>query len=89
MALDVSGLPRRTNLFAGNASEPATPAAMLTGLQAPEGATVLIHPSITTEANLTWLREQGYHCLVVSRLRQRQFDPALATLVQSVHNVTI
>ena len=89
MALDVSGFPRRTRVFAGNASEPTTLAEMLKDLQAPAGATVVMDAGIATEANLTWLREQGYHYLVVSRLRQRQFDPALATSVQSAGDVTI
>lgn len=89
MALDVSGFPRRSRVFAGNASEPATLAEMLKGLQAPAGATVVMDAGIATEANLTWLREQGYQYLVVSRLRQRQFDPTLATSVQSAGNVTI
>jgi hypothetical protein len=89
MALDVSGFPRRTRVFAGNASEPATLADMLSGLQAPPGATVVMDAGIATEANLAWLRERGHHYLVVSRLRQRQFDPALATSVQSAGNVTI
>jgi hypothetical protein len=44
---------------------------------------------IATQANLTWLREQGYHYVVVSKLRERQFDPALATEVQSAGDVTI
>ena len=35
------------------------------------------------------LGEQGYHCVVVSRLRERQLDPALATEVQSAGEVTI
>ena len=34
-------------------------------------------------------RAQGYHYVVVSRLRERQFDPALATSVQSAGDVTI
>jgi transposase len=89
MALDVSGFPRRSRVFAGNASEPATLAQMLKGLQASAGATVVMDAGIATEANLLWLREQGYHYLVVSRLRQRQFDPALATCVQSAGDVTI
>lgn len=89
MALDASGFPRRARVFAGNASEPATLAEMLSGLQAPPGATVVMDAGIATEANLAWLREQGHHYLVVSRLRQRQFDPALATSVQSAGNVTI
>ena len=89
MALDGSGFPRRSRVFAGNASEPATLKDMLTGLGAPPGATVVMDAGIATEANLTWLRAQGYHYVVVSRLRERQFDPALATEVQSAGQVTI
>jgi hypothetical protein len=89
MALDGSGFPRRSRVFAGNASEPATLKDMLTGLGAPPGATVVMDAGIPTEANLTWLRAQGYHYVVVSRLRARQFDPEGATEVQSAGNVKI
>lgn len=89
MALDASGFPRRTRVFAGNASEPATMRDMLSGLGAPSGATVVMDAGIATEANLSWLRTQGYHYVVVSKLRARQFDPALTTEVQSAGQVTI
>ena len=89
MALDGSGFPRRSRVFAGNASEPATLQQMLTGLAAPAGATVVMDAGIATEANLTWLRTQGYQYVVVSRLRQRQFDPTQATEVQSAGKATI
>ena len=89
MVLDGSGFPRRAQVFAGNASEPATLKDMLTSLGAPLGATVVMDAGIATEANLTWLRAQGYHYVVVSRLRERQFDPALAIEVQSAGDVTI
>jgi transposase len=89
MALDGSGFPRRSRVFPGNASEPATLQEMLTGLGAPSGATVVMDAGIASEANLTWLRAQGFHYVVVSRLRERQFDPASATEVQSAGNVTI
>lgn len=89
MALDGSGFPRRSRVFAGNASEPATLKDMLTGLDAPPGATVVMDAGIATVANLTWLRAQGYHYVVVSRLRERQFDPTLATEVQSAGQATI
>ena len=89
MVLDGSGFPRRSRVFAGNASEPATLGDMLSGLGAPPGATVVMDAGIATEANLTWLRAQGYHYVVVSRLRERQLDPALATEVQSAAQVTI
>jgi Transposase DDE domain len=89
MALDASGFVRRVQFFAGNASEPTTLKGMLTGLDAAPGATVVMDAGIATEANLTWLREQGYHYVVVSKLRERQFDPSLATEVQSAGDVTI
>ena len=89
MALDASGFVRRVQFFAGNASEPATLKGMLTGLHAAPGATVVMDAGIAAQANLTWLREQGYHYVVVSKLRQRQFDPTLATEVQSAGGVTI
>jgi len=50
---------------------------------------VVMDAGIATEANLTWLRAQGYEYVVVSRLRERQFDPALATEVQSAGQATI
>lgn len=89
MALDTSGFVRRVQFFAGNASEPTTLKGMLTGLHAAPGATVVMDAGIATEANLAWLREQGYHYVVVSKLRERQFDPSLATEVQSRGDVTI
>jgi hypothetical protein len=89
MALDASGFVRRVQFFAGNASEPATLKGMLTGLDAAPGATVVMDAGIAAQANLTWLREQGYHYVVVSKLRERQFDPAQATSTQSAGDVTI
>ena len=71
MALDSSGFRRRSRVFAANsntsASEPATLGDMLSGLGAPPGATVVMDAGIATEANLTWLRAQRYHDVVVSR----------------------
>jgi transposase len=89
MVLDGSGFPRRSRVFAGNASEPATLAQMLSGLGVPPSATVVMDAGIATEANLTWLRERGYHYVVVSRLRGREFDPAQATEVESAGGVQI
>ncbi|MCW5258442.1 IS1634 family transposase [Verminephrobacter aporrectodeae subsp. tuberculatae] len=89
MALDASGFVRRVQFFAGNASEPSTLKDMLTGLDAAPRATVVMDAGISTEANLQWLRDQGYHYVVVSKLRRRQFDPAQATEVQSAGGVTI
>jgi hypothetical protein len=89
MALDTSGFVRRVQFFAGNAGEPATLKDMLAGLHAEPGATVVMDAGIAAQANLSWLRQQGYHYVVVSKLRERQFDPAQASQVQSAGGVTI
>ena len=89
VVLDGSGFVRRSRVFAGNASEPQTLEDMLTGLAAPKGATVAMDAGIATEANLAWLKTQGYHYVVVSRKRERQFDPEMASEVQTAGDVTI
>lgn len=89
VVLDGSGFVRRSRVFAGNASEPQTLEDMLTGLAAPKGATVAMDAGIATEANLAWLKTHGYHYVVVSRKRERQFDPEMASEVQTAGNVTI
>jgi len=89
VVLDGSGFVRRSRVFAGNASEPQTLQEMLTGLSAPKGAAVVMDAGIATEANLDWLKANGYHYVVVSRKRDRQFDPALATELQTAGDATI
>ena len=100
LMLDASGFVRRSQVFAGNVSEPHTLAEMLTALQAPKGALVVMDRGIATQDNMayktaqavacSWLAEQGYRYLVVSRERKRTFDLASAMTVttatqQSVH----
>ncbi|MDZ7895830.1 MAG: IS1634 family transposase [Sphingobium sp.] len=89
MVLDGSGFVRKSQVFAGNASEPKTLKEMLTELSAPKGAAVVMDAGIATDANLSWLRQEGYHYVVVSRQRARQFDAALAVEVQTAGDVTI
>lgn len=89
VVLDGSGFVRRSRVFAGNASEPRTLEEMLTDLAAPKGATVAMDAGIATEANLAWLRAHGYHYVVVSRKRERHFDPETASEVQTAGDVTI
>jgi len=62
---------------------------MLTGLSAPKGAAVVMDAGIATEANLAWLKAHGYHYVVVSRKRERQFDAETASEVQTAGDVTI
>jgi len=75
MVLDASGFVRRSEVFDGNVSEGQTLKTMLAGLNAPCEALVVMDRGIATENNLAWLREQGYRYLVVSRERNRCFDP--------------
>jgi transposase len=85
LVLDASGFPKRSEVFAGNVSEPNTLEQMLERLSTPAGAvapTVVLDAGIATEANIAWLRAQGYRYLVVSRERHQQFDPVQATLIR-------
>ncbi len=89
MVLDSSGFVRRSRMFAGNVAEGSTLQDMLKGLDAPKGALVIMDAGIATEANLTWLRDQGFRYLAVSRERTRQFDPDQATEVLTASQETV
>ena len=83
LVLNGSGFPRKSQIFAGNASEPQTLAKMLTGLSVSTGATVVLDAGIASEDNLNYLVEQGYRYLVASRKRKREFDEGKATIVKT------
>lgn len=85
LVLDASGFPRRSEIFAGNASEPKTLAKMIDKLSAAEPhppPTVVLDAGIATEENVDWLAAQGYRYLVVSRKRHREFDPEQAQIIK-------
>lgn len=81
--LDGSGFVRRSKVLARNVSEGQTLAEMLSGLQAPGGALVVMDRGIATEQNLAWLQQNGYRYLVVSRERGRRFEPERATTIKN------
>lgn len=83
LVLDGSGFVRRSECFDGNVVEGTTLAGMLRSLGAPPGALIVMDRGLASEENLAWLREQGYRYLVVSRERERQFDPAAAVGIES------
>jgi len=83
LVLDGSGFIRRSKTFDGNASEGATLEVMLSGLGAPPGAMVIMDAGIASEANVSWLSEQGYRYLVVRRGGVRQFDPTHAVSIET------
>lgn len=82
LVLDGSGFPRRSQLFPGNVSEPQTLADMLGTLQCGQGGTVVMDAGIASEANIGWLKDNGYRYLVVSRKRKRDFDGGQAVTVK-------
>lgn len=89
LVLDGSGFVRRSRMFEGNVSEGSTLEVMLKGLDAPEGALVIMDRGIATEANIAWLIKHHYRYLVVSRERTRQFDADQATETTTASEETI
>jgi transposase len=89
LILDGSGFIRRSRTFAGNVSEGITLAEMLTGLDAPSGALVIMDAGIATEANLAWLIAHGYRYLVVRRGGDRHFDAAQAVAIETAGGETL
>lgn len=83
LVLDGSGFVRRSEVFPGNSAEGGTLESMLQGLEAPDGALVVMDRGIASEANLAWLRDRGYRYLVVSRGRDRHFDVQQAITIRS------
>ena len=70
-------------------SEGTTLEAMLSGLDAPPGALVIMDAGIATEANLAWLVERGYRYLVVRRGGARQFDVTQAVAIETAGGETL
>ena len=72
LALDGAGFPRSCEVLPGNVSEPGTLEDALARLEAVCGdaapkPTVVMDAGIATEENITWLGEQGYDWIAVSR----------------------
>lgn len=89
LVLDGSGFVRRSQTFAGNVSEGQTLQTMLSGLNAPPGALVVMDAGIATEANLAWLAEAGYRYLVVRRGGTRQFDHSQSVGIENASGETL
>jgi len=75
LVLDGDGFPLGSQVFPGNASEPATLALMLDGLQGKnplpgEKPVIIMDAGIASADNIAWLIERSYLYLVVSRERQ-------------------
>ena len=70
-------------MFAGTVAEGTTLAGMLSALEAPWTALVVMDADVATDDNVTWLRDSGYRYLVVNRERRRRFDPDLAEAIET------
>ena len=89
LVLDGSGFVRRSRIFAGNVSEASTIQEMLTGLDAPLGAMVIMDRGIATAENIDWLIENHYRYLVVSREQGRQFEEDQSIAITTASDQTV
>jgi hypothetical protein len=69
LVLDGQGFVRRSEVFAGNVGEAGTLPGMLNGLGAPAGAMVIVDRGLVSAENLSWLKDNGYRYLVMTRER--------------------
>jgi transposase len=70
MVIDDQGFPKRTKVMEGSVSEPSTLQEMIDYLSADNESkpvTVVVDAGISSEDNLKFLREQGYHYICVAR----------------------
>jgi len=94
LVLDSSGFPKRSRVYKGNVSEPATLSEMINDLQQKgvseqQKPTVVMDAGIATQENIDWLKEHQYPYLVVSRKKHREFDESKSTIVKQDAECTV
>lgn len=94
LVLDSSGFPRRSHVYEGNVNEPKTLSEMLQDLEKGGNSTgpkpsVVMDAGIATEDNISWLKQNNYPYLVVSRKKHREFDDALSVVVKKDDECTV
>jgi len=87
LVLDGQGFPLRSEVFPGNASEPATLKGMLDHLASNSGTdstipVVVMDAGLASEENIVWLKAKGYHYIVVSRERKLEIPDAQGVAVK-------
>ncbi len=87
LVLDGSGFIQRSEIFEGNISEAKTLASMLERLQQgnpglKQKPAIVMDAGIATQENITYLQENDWHYLVVSRKRHLEFDREQAVVVK-------
>lgn len=89
LVLDSSGFVKKSEVMAGNASEPKTLEVMINALkpeQNAQGCTIVLDAGIATGENITWLKNNNFRYVVVSRKRQRQFNKKHAQVIKETEN---
>ena len=94
LVLDSSGFPKRSHVYKGNVSEPATLSEMIHDLQQKgifkqQNPTVVMDAGIATQDNIDWLKAHQYPYLVVSRKQHREFDESKSTIVKQDAECTV
>lgn len=83
VVLDSSGFPRRSKLFPGNASEPATLQEMVESLTESEpNPLIVMDAGIASEENILWLKEKKCRYIVVSRKRHLEWNEEGSELIK-------
>ena len=89
LVLDASGFPKKSKIFPGNVSEPSTLAEMITALDGNTGITVIMDAGIATADNIKYLKDNGYHYIVVSRSRNTSMPDSPLVTVKQVPGNTV
>lgn len=90
LLLDSSGFPKKSKIYPGNVSEPSTLQEMLTELRGNKEVTVIMDAGIATADNITYLKEQDYKYIVVSRNHSLIMpEDVELTTVKEVKNNTV
>jgi len=94
LVLDSSGFPRRSHVYEGNVTESKTLSGMLHdlekgGVSTSRKPTVVMDAGIATEENVSWLKENEYPYLVVSKKKHREFDKAASVVVKKDDECTV
>ena len=94
LVLDSSGFPKRSHVYEGNVSEPATLSEMIhklesTGIPALQKPMVVMDAGIATQENIDWLTNHQYPYLVVSRKKHREFDESESIIVKQDAECTV
>jgi transposase len=82
LVVDADGFPKRSDVFAGNVSEPGTLAGMIAALSSHDSGQPLIvmDAGLATADNILWLKAHGYGYLVVSRTKIREVPAEMVTV---------